>query len=1033
MSTLAPQGEAEVLRRQPGPVAPPRGVLPRAAVVEGGAPFAIDTGGGRGAGGATGTPSFSSAGTNDKATSFTIGTAGPTAGAGGVAPAAPFSLGPNFHHFGRPPSSATAPGPGLSPMNMSVESLGDVGDGKGNDGISAAERVIREAEARAGAAAVRANIDPSIRASFSVDLASKSGGVVGGSAAGAGSPTSRSRRGSSAARKAGASRSGRTASSSGHGDSTFGTGDSGVGGATLFSTAGNAAWTSAAPDPAAPVVPEAQQNLVDSMRSKAVAALRDEGRSLYTTGRYRDSILRYGHAIRAHNPGSTSIIQQGHAELLAVLYSNRAAALVMVGAYDAAVLDCRRALGKVAAISEGGDYVRGLRPEGGPALRSKVLCRMGRALLKGGDVEEAEQAFDAAAQTAGMALERSSADTMDKPVAQKQAERVLQQALSDAAINRSDVKRSRDATAAILACCREQSTGVGGNSLKVLMHVDAALALSPGDIKLNQQKANLLASMRRWADLAGHCERLAADLVRFDGVFVEDLADANPFPGVLPAKYLNHSFFQSAKEEKQNLTDVTPKVLDTKSVGEAVLRLQPSILPQYIRALRIEERYGEASRALSVLEIKVEGLKSTAEKRAFAWLGGEKEKLRRTMSIKERGDEMFRSGDYVSAAAKYAQCVLIDSGTDPMSTVREEDGENAGGRLHAVLHCNRAACFMALKQHRDALKECTAALRIHPTYMKAMLRRARCYARLGRNEEALYEYQVWVRLVEGAKTSRPDAARAGLSDTGRSSGSSCYFDRATDVTTEDLEKVRRELVEVRKARLDAKKAEEESKARTQRQHFYDRYNAENQRENYRKYKTDSHFGFGGGAGAGAGSGAGPGAGPGPDPGPDPGPGAGGNNQNAHTRRQKWYDQADPTSRRWDSFRGTSPKKPSAGDSQKQQQQQSPHGAYGGGRGQHNRSQRGRARTPPRKTPQGSPGSDLSRSHYEVLQVQSTASVADIKKGYRKNVIKYHPDKNQDANAADVFRRIQMAYEVLSNDTSRRKYDIELRARQYSAF
>ena len=66
-------------------------------------------------------------------------------------------------------------------------------------------------------------------------------------------------------------------------------------------------------------------------------------------------------------------------------------------------------------------------------------------------------------------------------------------------------------------------------------------------------------------------------------------------------------------------------------------------------------------------------------------------------------------------------------------------------------------------------------------------------------------------------------------------------------------------------------------------------------------------------------------------------------------------------------------------------------------------------------------------------MQSTASVANIKKGYRKNVIKYYPDKNQDANAADVFRRIQMAFEVLSNDTSRRKYDIELRARQYSAF
>lgn len=45
-------------------------------------------------------------------------------------------------------------------------------------------------------------------------------------------------------------------------------------------------------------------------------------------------------------------------------------------------------------------------------------------------------------------------------------------------------------------------------------------------------------------------------------------------------------------------------------------------------------------------------------------------------------------------------------------------------------------------------------------------------------------------------------------------------------------------------------------------------------------------------------------------------------------------------------------------------------------------------------------------------------------------LKYHPDKNsQDPNAADVFRRVKLAYEVLSDDGTRHAYDMERRMKR----
>jgi len=64
-----------------------------------------------------------------------------------------------------------------------------------------------------------------------------------------------------------------------------------------------------------------------------------------------------------------------------------------------------------------------------------------------------------------------------------------------------------------------------------------------------------------------------------------------------------------------------------------------------------------------------------------------------------------------------------------------------------------------------------------------------------------------------------------------------------------------------------------------------------------------------------------------------------------------------------------------------------------------------------------------RDYYEILEVSKDASLADIKKAYRKKALKYHPDKNQGDNTAeDKFKEAAEAYEVLSNEQKRARYD-----------
>src|SRR3954447_22926512 len=64
-----------------------------------------------------------------------------------------------------------------------------------------------------------------------------------------------------------------------------------------------------------------------------------------------------------------------------------------------------------------------------------------------------------------------------------------------------------------------------------------------------------------------------------------------------------------------------------------------------------------------------------------------------------------------------------------------------------------------------------------------------------------------------------------------------------------------------------------------------------------------------------------------------------------------------------------------------------------------------------------------KDYYETLAVGRSADTEEIRKAYRKLARKYHPDLNPgDRAAEDRFKKVQEAYDILSDENKRKVYD-----------
>ena len=64
-------------------------------------------------------------------------------------------------------------------------------------------------------------------------------------------------------------------------------------------------------------------------------------------------------------------------------------------------------------------------------------------------------------------------------------------------------------------------------------------------------------------------------------------------------------------------------------------------------------------------------------------------------------------------------------------------------------------------------------------------------------------------------------------------------------------------------------------------------------------------------------------------------------------------------------------------------------------------------------------------YYQLLEISSTASQEEVVKAFRRQAMKWHPDRNKSPDASERMRLIIEAYQVLKNNEHRRRYDVEL--------
>ncbi|XP_045119494.1 uncharacterized protein LOC123509333 [Portunus trituberculatus] len=114
-------------------------------------------------------------------------------------------------------------------------------------------------------------------------------------------------------------------------------------------------------------------------------------------------------------------------------------------------------------------------------------------------------------------------------------------------------------------------------------------------------------------------------------------------------------------------------------------------------------------------------------------------KAKQLKQKKEEGNEAFRRGRHQEALALYTEALAID----PLNQF-----------TNAKLYFNRATVNSKLNRLEQATEDCTAAINLDDGYLKAFLRRAKCYQQLERHEEAVRDYEKVLRLDKSPENKR---------------------------------------------------------------------------------------------------------------------------------------------------------------------------------------------------------------------------------------------------------------------------------------
>lgn len=101
-------------------------------------------------------------------------------------------------------------------------------------------------------------------------------------------------------------------------------------------------------------------------------------------------------------------------------------------------------------------------------------------------------------------------------------------------------------------------------------------------------------------------------------------------------------------------------------------------------------------------------------------------KSKEIIKNKELGENLFRSKDYNGAIQAYDKVLEIEPHNDT---------------LNSKIYCNRAACYLALKDFQNAITDCNQTILLDENYTKAYIRRAKCNAAIQNYQDSVYDWQ----------------------------------------------------------------------------------------------------------------------------------------------------------------------------------------------------------------------------------------------------------------------------------------------------
>ncbi|TMW63774.1 hypothetical protein Poli38472_002715 [Pythium oligandrum] len=114
--------------------------------------------------------------------------------------------------------------------------------------------------------------------------------------------------------------------------------------------------------------------------------------------------------------------------------------------------------------------------------------------------------------------------------------------------------------------------------------------------------------------------------------------------------------------------------------------------------------------------------------------------VKNASSAKELGNKLFSEGQYLDAIECYTTALKLCPAEDEYAYNR------------AVYFSNRAACLNKINRTEEAIDDCTQAIELSPTYVKALLRRAEMYEKIDKLDEALKDYDAVLKIDPTIKT-----------------------------------------------------------------------------------------------------------------------------------------------------------------------------------------------------------------------------------------------------------------------------------------